>query len=321
MVLSKAGAVRSSQIARGPSRVEESENSSSAERAARVLKSVKDEEWRALVGLERGAMLYGTADSGMVSRLSKLPRDRVTFALDQLNKKGLVVGKGMSFSPTSEAIEILALHEYVKHDVIAALGAIIAKGKESDVFEALNEEGQLFALKFFKLGRVSFTRVRKKRFLDRTEVRSWISANYEAAKREYQALKKLEGLSESFPKVVASNRSTVLFEQLSGVRLSQRPELENPPALLKSVLAAARLAYTKAGLVNADLSEYNILTDGSRAWLIDWPQAVATTHPNARDLVAHDVRAVVRFFQRAYLVKLDEEAALAFVTGAAAELE
>ena len=266
-------------------------------------------------------MLYGTADSGMVSRLSKLPRDRVTFALDQLNKKGLVVGRGLSFSPTSEAIEILALHEYVKHDVIAALGAIIAKGKESDVFEALNEEGTLFALKFFKLGRTSFTRVRKKRFLDRSEVRSWITANYEAARREYQALKKLEGLSESFPKAVASNRSTVLFEQLSGVRLAQRPELEDPRALLLSVLTATRIAYTEAGLVNADLSEYNILTNGSRAWLIDWPQAVATSHPNSLELLTHDVHSVVRFFRRAYSVQADEEAALAYVTGRAASLE
>lgn len=282
---------------------------------------MKDEEWRTLSGLEKGAMLYGTADSGMVSRLSRLPMERVTFALDQLNKKGLVVGRGMSFAPTSEAIEILALHDYVKRDLLSALGAVIAKGKESDVYEALNEEGELFALKFFKLGRTSFTRVRKKRFLDRTELRSWITVNYEAAKREYQALKKLEGLSESFPKAVAYNRSTVLFEQLSGVRLSQRPELVEPVSLLRSVLTAARLAYTKAGLVNADLSEYNILTDGSRAWLIDWPQAVPTSHPNAQDLIGHDVRSVVRFFQRAYSLKVDGEAALAYVTGRASSLE
>jgi RIO kinase 2 len=266
-------------------------------------------------------MLYGTADGGMVSRLSRLPMDRVNFALDQLNKKGLVVGRGMSYAPTSEAIEILALHDYVRRDILSALGAVIAKGKESDVYEALNEEGRLFALKFFKLGRTSFTRVRKKRFLDKSELRSWITANYEAARREYLALKKLAGLSESFPVAVAYNRSTVLFEQLSGVRISQRPELIDPPAMLRSILEAARLAFTKAGLVNADLSEYNILTDGSRAWLIDWPQAVPISHPNAQELVGHDVRSVVKFFGRAYGVKVDEERALAYVTGRAQSLE
>jgi RIO kinase 2 len=286
-----------------------------------VLKSIKDEEWRTLGGLERGAMLYGTADSGMISRLSKLPRDRVHFALNQLNKKGLVVGRGMSYSPTTEAIEILALHEYVRRDLISALGAIIAKGKESDVYEALDEEGTLYALKFFKLGRTSFTRVRKKRFVAKSELRSWITLNYEAAKREYDTLRSLEGLSAAFPKAVASNRSTVLLEQLSGVRLSQRPELDDPSAVLASVLTAARVAFNEGGLVNGDLSEYNILTDGSKVWLIDWPQAVPASHPNSVELLAHDVHAVVRFFQRAYGLPAGEDSSLAYVTGKTDSLE
>lgn len=271
--------------------------------------------------MERGAMLYGTADAGMVSRLSRLPRERVLFSLDQLNKKRLAVGRGMSYSPTKEAIELLALHDYVRRDLISALGAIIAKGKESDVYEALDEKGTLYALKFFKLGRVSFTRVRKKRFLEKSELRSWITVNYEAAKREYGALKKLEGLSDSFPRAVAYNRGTVLLEQLSGVKLSQRPELPDPRAVLESILLAARVAYTEAGLVNADLSEYNVLTDGSNVWLIDWPQAVPASHPNSGGLLSHDVRSVAKFFQRAYRVKVSEEGALAYVRGSTASLE
>jgi RIO kinase 2 len=107
----------------------------------------------------------------------------------------------------------------------------------------------------------------------------------------------------------------VLLEQLSGVRVSQRPELPDPGAVLESVLSAARIAYRQAGLVNADLSEYNILTDGERVWLIDWPQAVAASHPNARELLARDVRAVVTFFQRAYGVKTSLESRLEYVSG------
>lgn len=266
-------------------------------------------------------MLYGTADSGMVSRLSRLPHERVLFALDRLSRKGLAVGRGSNYTLTRKATELLALHDYVKRDLIAALGAIIAKGKESDVYEALDERGALYALKFFKLGRISFTRVRKKRFLDRAELRSWITVNYEAAKREYQALKSLEGLSESFPRAVAFNRGTVLLEQLSGVKLSERPELSDPVKVLGSVLSSARLAFSEAGLVNADLSEYNILTDGARVWLIDWPQAVPASHPNAAELLSHDVRSVVRFFQRAYRARVSEEKALEYVSGEADSLE
>jgi RIO kinase 2 len=215
----------------------------------------------------------------------------------------------------------MALKDYVKKDLIFALGAVIAKGKESDVYEALTEEGTRYALKFYKLGRISFTRVRKKRFREPTGLRSWVTANYEAARREYDALRKLEGLSPTFPRAIAYSRSTVLLEEVSGVRLSQRPELQDAKRMLLTVLDSIRKAYIEAGLVNGDLSEYNLLTDGVKFWLIDWPQAVGKSHPNSGALLEHDVLAVVRFFKRSYRVDLDPQQALLYVTGARKSLE
>jgi RIO kinase 2 len=294
---------------------------STTERAARVLKSLKDEEWRTLTGLEEAATGHGTADVGRLARMSRLPPERVRFAVGQLEKRELVSRRGSGYALTKEAAEAMALRDYVKRDLIFALGAVIAKGKESDVYEALTEEGSPLALKFYKLGRTSFTRVRKKRFREGAEMRSWMTVNYEAAKREYTALKKLEGLSPVFPKPIAFNRSTVLLEELSGVRLSQRPELEDPEAAARTVIESIRKAFLKAGLVNADLSEYNILTTGAALWLIDWPQAVGANHPNCRELLEHDVTAVVKFFRKAYGVGLDEKKALRFATGEEDSLE
>jgi RIO kinase 2 len=294
---------------------------STTERAARVLKSLKDEEWRTLAGLEEAATGHGTADIGRLARMSRLPLERVRFAVGQLEKRELVSRRGSGYALTKEAVEAMALRDYVKRDLIFALGAIIAKGKESDVYETLTEEGSPLALKFYKLGRTSFTKVRKKRFREGAEMRSWMTANYEAAKREYTALKKLEGLSPVFPRAIAFNRSTVLLEELSGVRLSQRPELVDPAAAAHTVIESIRMAFRLAGLVNADLSEYNILTTGTALWLIDWPQAVGMGHPNCRELLEHDVTAVVRFFRKAYGVELDEKKALLFATGEEESLE
>jgi RIO kinase 2 len=288
---------------------------STTERAARVLKSLKDEEWRTLAGLEEAATGHGTADIGRLARMSRLPIERVRFAVGQLEKRGLVSRRGSGYALTKEAVEAMALRDYVKRDLIFALGAVIAKGKESDVYETLTEEGSPLALKFYKLGRTSFTKVRKKRFREGAEMRSWMTANYEAAKREYTALKKLEGLSPVFPRAVAFNRSTVLLEELSGVRLSQRPELEDPEVAARTVIESIKKAFLVAGLVNADLSEFNILTTGAALWLIDWPQAVGASHPNCRELLEHDVTTVVRFFRKAYGVELDEKKALLFATG------
>jgi RIO kinase 2 len=294
---------------------------SSVERAARVLKSLKDEEWKTLMGLERAASAVGTANIGMVSRLGRLPPERVSFALKGLERNGLVARRGVGFNLTKEAVELMALHELVRRDLVAALGAIIAKGKESDVYEAYTEEGSLYALKFFKLGRTSFTRVRQKRFTERSGIKDWMAVNYEAARREYAALKKLEGLSDTFPRAFAFNRSAVLLQQVSGFRLSERPELADPGDALWRVLHAVREAYAKAGLVNADLSEYNVLTDGESLWLIDWPQAVGTDHPNWKELLRHDVTSVVAFFRRAYRVTMDGGRAYEFVTGDVESLE
>lgn len=294
---------------------------SSTEKAARVLKSLKDEEWRTLAGLERAASSYGTADAAMISRLSRLPLERVRFALGELDKKEMIGRRGLSFTMRREAIEAMALKDYVRKDMVAALGAIIAKGKESDVYEAFNDEGDLYALKFYKLGRTSFTSVRKKRFRESAGIKTWMTVNYEAAHREYSSLRKLEGLAPQFPRAYAYSRSTVLLQQVSGFRLSERPELDDPGDTLTSILAAMRLAYTKARLVNADLSEYNILTDGAALWLIDWPQAVDASHPNSAELLSHDVGTIVRFFERAYDVRLDLESALAYVDGTRTSLE
>ena len=285
------------------------------------MKSVKDEEWRTLSGLEIASAGHGTADIGRLARMSRLPAERVKFAIGQLEKRELVSRRGAGYNLTKEGVEGMALRDYVKRDLIYALGAVIAKGKESDVYEALTEVGSPLALKFYKLGRTSFTRVRKKRFRENVEMRSWITANYEAAKREYTALKKLEGLSPVFPSAIAFNRSSVLLVELAGVRLSQRPQLNDPETAARTILGSIREAFLKVGLVNADLSEYNILTTGESFWLIDWPQAVGTDHPNCKQLLEHDVTAVVKFFRRAYGAELDEKKSLSFVVGERESLE
>jgi len=294
---------------------------STTENAARVLKSLKDEEWRTLAGLERATSGYGTPDLGRISRMSRLPPERVGFATDALEKKGLAARRGLGYVLTREGVEVMALKDYVKKDLIFALGAIIAKGKESDVYEALTEEGTVYALKLFKIGRISFTNIRKRRVMESAEFRSWMTANYDAARREYHALRKLEGLSPAFPKAVAYSRSTVLLEEISGVRLSQRPYLEDSSFALRTIIEAMRSAYVSANLVNADLSEYNILSNGVSIWLIDWPQAVDAGHQNAVELLTHDVKAVTVFFRKAYSVDFDQKKVLDYVSGRTKSLE
>jgi RIO kinase 2 len=80
-------------------------------------------------------------------------------------------------------------------------------------------------------------------------------------------------------------------------------DLEQPSTVLQNILFSIGIAY-KNQIIHSDLSEYNVLvgqTPGDM-WIIDWPQAVATDHPNARYLIKRDIFNIVRFFNRRFAV-------------------
>jgi RIO kinase 2 len=74
-------------------------------------------------------------------------------------------------------------------------------------------------------------------------------------------------------------------------------------------------AYNRAHMINGDLSEYNILYDGNRVWIIDWPQFAPTDHPNAAELLIRDIANVITFFEKRFDLTVDIGNALKFVRG------
>ncbi len=65
---------------------------------------------------------------------------------------------------------------------------------------------------------------------------------------------------------------------------------------LDSILEDIKKMY-KAGLVHADLSEYNILM-GDVPYLIDFGQGVVKEHPHSMKFLERDVAIVLRYFER-----------------------
>jgi len=58
-------------------------------------------------------------------------------------------------------------------------------------------------------------------------------------------------------------------------------------------------ALTRAGLVHADLSPFNVLWWRQRLWLIDFPQAVdLINNPHGFDMLHHDVKTMCTWFAR-----------------------
>ena len=56
--------------------------------------------------------------------------------------------------------------------------------------------------------------------------------------------------------------------------------------------------YRKAGLVHADLSEYNIMIWKGKPVLFDVSQTVSRKHPMAREFLRRDLENMIRYFKR-----------------------
>ena len=55
--------------------------------------------------------------------------------------------------------------------------------------------------------------------------------------------------------------------------------------------------------------------DGSRCYIIDWPQWIGTDHANAEELLLRDLGNITRYFSRRYQVDLPCDEAYQMVTG------
>ena len=60
------------------------------------------------------------------------------------------------------------------------------------------------------------------------------------------------------------------------------------------------MLYNRAGLVHADLSEFNILYDEGEPVIIDMGQSVTLDHPMARKFLERDIANVAHYFKKKY---------------------
>jgi RIO kinase 2 len=84
--------------------------------------------------------------------------------------------------------------------------------------------------------------------------------------------------------------------------------------MLDEILGNVRSAY-RAGVIHADLSEFNIMVQDNRPIIIDWPQWVETCHANAEQILIKDLTTILTFFKRKYHIPYTPEDALRCVTG------
>ena len=291
---------------------------SSADLVVQFFRKLEVEDFRILNIIEAAMSKREFVPREQIQKYAKVPMDRVDFILGKLHKLGLIYhakGAYVGYTLNYVGYDCLAINALVKSGVILSFGQTIGVGKEADVYTALTPMGETIAVKFHRLGRISFRQTRRKRGYMR-EHSSWLFQSHLAAEKEFQALQLVYKNKVAVPKPLSFNRHVIAMGIIEGGELSKWRKIVNPSRVLKEILRNMRKAYLKARVIHGDLSEYNIILQlDMHVLIIDWPQCVSVDHLNALEILQRDIQNVLTFFNRRFNVEVEFQLAYDYVTG------
>ena len=257
----------------------------SLKESASIVKNLENLEYRVLKVFVSSIKHHQIINNHNILSYSNLHEDRVQYAVESLLKLKLISKTQNGFKLLTAGLDVYALKLLVDSGIILGIGNSLGIGKESDVVEAISEIQQRRAVKFFRIGRISFTDTKRKRSLEKNKnVNNWLLINIEAAKREYDFLVKLKSTKMNIATPYFRSMHSIVMDKINGLRLIEIRNLPNPIEIFDKVFEQIRISYNEK-IINGDLSEYNILLDENNdIWIIDWPQAVTLEHPNGNFL-------------------------------------
>jgi RIO kinase 1 len=223
------------------------------------------------------------------------------------------------FADVFDTATLMALYELAKKGYIDAMGGSVSTGKEANIFHAISKKNDTLeiAVKIYMISTANFNAMKEyilgdPRFTGIKQSRKDIILAW--ARKEFKNLKRAEEAGVRVPKPYVTRRNILLMEfigkdgipmpQLKDVKLTEKEAQD----IFNKVVKYMRLLYSRAGLVHADLSEYNILVDMNdmSPVIIDMGQSVMIDHFNAETFLRRDVNNIARFFKKLN-IPVDEE--------------
>jgi RIO kinase 2 len=276
---------------------------------AKLLPTLEKEDLRILMAIERGMRRSKYVTIKNIRFYSRYKMDEAMFRLNKVHKLDLLIRDAskyeIAYTLNSKAYDLLALHSLVEKNVISQLGPLIGKGKESDVYSCIDDDENIFAAKFYRMGRTSFRGIKKYRDLlgNRTHF-SWLYVNRLAAKREFEALKKIYLLKLDTPKPINYNRHVIIMSYLRGKELVYYKYIKKPQKIFNKIIKQMKTIFQKANMIHGDLGEFNIVVDEKgNILIIDWLQWVSRSHPNAYSFLERDIENICNYFKSKYNIE------------------
>ncbi|MCJ7450255.1 MAG: serine protein kinase RIO [Candidatus Nanohaloarchaeota archaeon QJJ-9] len=199
------------------------------------------------------------------------------------------------------------------------LHGAVKDGKESKIFVAEDSDGEKLAVKIYTIEASNYDEMTKYLFNDprfegisdkkRDIIFAW-------CKKEFKNLKKANRIGLNAPNPVAFNRNVLMMDFI-GEGFKPAPKLnevrlEEPEREFKFLIDQLKKLYAEENLVHGDMSPYNILWH-RKPYLIDFSQAVLSSHPLADDLLERDLKNLVEHFNKEYSLSKDLKEVISFV--------
>jgi len=206
---------------------------------------------------------------------------------------------------------IMIINDLRDDGVIHEIRGSLAAGKESKVYIAVAPDKSLRILKIYLTVSAEFKKrlqyiAGDPRFSDiKRGSRSLIAA---WARKEFKNMKAAHAAGVNVPEPIAVKKNVLVMEFIGDIEGNSVPPLVESEVTsddYKQVIEQMILLYQKAGLVHADLSEYNIFKTGNGVMLFDFGSAVDIQHPNSKQFLVRDVMNVNKFFDKRGIKVLD----------------
>lgn len=199
---------------------------------------------------------------------------------------------------------MMVITKMVNDGILKSVQSHFASGKEAKVFIAEAPDGSPLAVKIYLTVSSEFKKRMQyiagdPRFSEiKGGTRNFIAA---WARKEFKNLQQAHKAGVRAPAPIAVDKNVLVMEFIGDSEGNVATALANLESVTEAdyaeVVEQLKILYQKAGLVHADLSEYNIFKNPKgEIMLLDFGSAVDVKHPNSKQFLVRDVQNVNRFF-------------------------
>ncbi|KAK1815517.1 Serine/threonine-protein kinase rio1 [Friedmanniomyces endolithicus] len=243
----------------------------------------------------------------------------------------------------------MILLQLLNRDIISEMNGVLSTGKEANVYHALStlSESELGAngaakplhraIKVYKTSILVFKdrdkyvsgEFRFKHGYNKSSNRAMVKV---WAEKEFRNLRRIHAAGIPCPQPIYLKAHVLVMSFLGNSKGWPAPRLRDVefPAsdttseddavsrwrnVYVTLLGYMRKMYHICHLVHADLSEYNLLYNDGKLFVIDVSQSVEHDHPRSLEFLRMDIKNITDFFRRKGVDTLSERAVFGMVTG------